>query len=744
LVQQPANESLIIETDNLSSGADTVLHVQDMNGGFVAGNDDCWITNSGCSGWRSWVSLPAQPTMRWLRVVVRAYADPAVGSADLKVTVGSNAPSTQAFTFRSGYQIGLNSYVAQTHFYAVEEQGGATDTVMLVLKNDVHRAIAFDDDSGVGLMAMVDVAESCSSYCRIVVGAYAAYTEGRATFVWDQEVHTLDCDADGLGNALEAALGTEQCLADSDSDGLPDDVEVLGIDDWLDRLRFPYFGANPLQKDVFVEADWKECVPQSSSDWSCGDPASPDLDTWRLTGPMAEIVAGKYAPDVAVHIDNGVANSNASTWHKFGNWGGAKRMSVAQTGNKCDWLTPERSATFHGARVEGGSGGNSWMPGKCFDSGRNAQAFAHEMGHNFRLDHGGLQSASYNTLCKPNYRSLMTYALTYDPATKFSRAEFLSQPLNPTSMSEIQGLNTTDPALLAHLQTNGYDFLVDVSTGRVDWNRDGVYNTGNVRAATGWAWGAGGCDTTMFGANIQAEMGRTGNALTWAPMGETTPPRLYWFTRADWDGTVEYRWANNFPESCGSPPSPGCVTLWEPTLGTSATILSGSQGHGAPAAATAQNSNGQNRIVLVYKDVNNKLRFQSLTFTCGVFSCSQSWSAAAFVGTGSETIIGDPAAVEWQGNVHVYGIVDSGGVRRLMLWSYSPGGSWSGPTAQQTDTGAFIVPEYGIGVTKGFRITGRGPSQHLFAAIPLLSPLGQVEVAYLNASGAWVLFPSSR
>ncbi|MCA9666973.1 MAG: VWA domain-containing protein [Myxococcales bacterium] len=35
-----------------------------------------------------------------------------------------------------------------------------------------------------------------------------------------------DCDADGLDNAQEAALGTDPCASDSDGDGIPDKVEV--------------------------------------------------------------------------------------------------------------------------------------------------------------------------------------------------------------------------------------------------------------------------------------------------------------------------------------------------------------------------------------------------------------------------------------------------------------------------------------------------------------------------------------
>ncbi|QCP89675.1 hypothetical protein [Haloarcula marismortui] len=64
-----------------------------------------------------------------------------------------------------------------------------------------------------------------------------------------------DTDSDGLNDDRELDLRTDASDSDTDDDGLPDGAEVDMTD------RFP--GADPLQKDIFVEVDYKSRLSRS-------------------------------------------------------------------------------------------------------------------------------------------------------------------------------------------------------------------------------------------------------------------------------------------------------------------------------------------------------------------------------------------------------------------------------------------------------------------------------------------------
>ena len=64
-----------------------------------------------------------------------------------------------------------------------------------------------------------------------------------------------DTDGDGLDDGCELNLVTNVLDSDTDDDGLPDGAEV----DMTDRFS----GANPVQKDIFVEVDYKSRLSRS-------------------------------------------------------------------------------------------------------------------------------------------------------------------------------------------------------------------------------------------------------------------------------------------------------------------------------------------------------------------------------------------------------------------------------------------------------------------------------------------------
>ncbi len=87
-----------------------------------------------------------------------------------------------------------------------------------------------------------------------------------------------DPDYDGLSSALEEKLGTNEHLSDSNYDGIMDGLEVYGpiwdVRDWTESptshrytlrsyLPLPYFGADPLQKNIVVEVDRQQTTAAS-------------------------------------------------------------------------------------------------------------------------------------------------------------------------------------------------------------------------------------------------------------------------------------------------------------------------------------------------------------------------------------------------------------------------------------------------------------------------------------------------
>jgi hypothetical protein len=70
------------------------------------------------------------------------------------------------------------------------------------------------------------------------------------------EILSNDTDNDGLSDDEEDLVGTSPFNPDTDGDGLLDGWEVHGLQRLGTLEPLPLEGADPLQKDVFVEIDW--------------------------------------------------------------------------------------------------------------------------------------------------------------------------------------------------------------------------------------------------------------------------------------------------------------------------------------------------------------------------------------------------------------------------------------------------------------------------------------------------------
>ncbi|HEV7239698.1 MAG TPA: hypothetical protein VGQ36_10690 [Thermoanaerobaculia bacterium] len=705
----PAGTKIQFSTHSLSSGSDTVIHVQnrdDPNGGFVAGNDNC-----ATGVLHSCVTVAATGTPRNLVVLVRADNSSRGGTATLRTVIDGGIPSDEAIDFGVAV-IGLGSLLATSHVFTTRllGTGAASDSILLLVSGvDGGNAIAFDDDDGIERMSWLHNDVACAA-CKIVVGSYSTGTAGQVKVVWDEDIHTSDADADGLGAGLEAALGSSSSTADADGDSLPDgrDTDKDGIDDGLEvigvdasgdnpAVLFPTWGARPTRQDVFVEMDW----------------TSGHMPTPAFANAFTHFLARDDAnPEIALHLDIGVNNTAAvgdPSLTRWGNWGGA---TYRDSQDFCDGFTAVRKANhFHHGSLGDGLQGKPADP--CFKCNVHAGICAQELGHNFGTDHGG-QRGSGVANNKAIYPSPMNYLYTWNSKiTLYSTGSFMGVQFNPNAIDEYWWRQSNTTSDLSLLQDIGYT----VSGNAVDWNRDGHFapltrapvNLSDIGRARDNGFAAGGLGS-----------GENGPTLTWY---QTAMPTFYMFTRRTSDGIPLYRTTTDVESACTASTTdivPPCAT-WTPAAPVPMAVAASKA-----AGAADFRQGGVQKLMIVYPNMATALQFQILT--------GSTWSAPAAVGG---TADGDPAVFYDSRVRRVEVFAPSGG--NLKRWSYSLAtSSWDVVGVdQQWAGGAVITPWCGIAVTLGWKY---GPpwEWELFAAIPTGSttkdPYGTIQFAKRSAT----------
>ncbi|HEX2733337.1 MAG TPA: hypothetical protein VHM70_17120 [Polyangiaceae bacterium] len=703
-ISQQPGVTWTFQTSGLSAGADTVIHVQDWadpNGAFIAGNDDD-------VGFASRVIVPASSVARTLVVLVRSYSSTTQGSATFTATPSVGSGFTSNINF-GGTKYYVGTLPLGAHVTTAERQGGGTDTLMLVVGGTDSHAVAFDDDDGVGNMSWAHLPEQCVD-CRVIVGSYFSNTPTSATtnLIWDEDADTSDPDADGLGSSLEAVLGSNSTNADSDLDGLNDGYEVLGKDVWP-PVKLPAWGSDPIQKDLFAEVDWQACV-------GAADVCPAGIDGGQVTPDQIPPIKTDFAPGgVRVHFDIGQPNTDPNTWTDWGDWGGAQRQSSTFTpDNVCggEFASPERAGLFHnGLSFSQYNGHVCTLPTPNFVTTNNWTVISHELGHGLGLEHGG-RPGRIALNFKANYTSRMNYYWEHI-APGFSHGPLLT--LNPTALSEQAGVGTTDPSVLNQLSQA---FKVNLTTGSIDWNRDGA-----ITASPGLVKGPISLDYSHYAQSVfpgSPVASLQDASAAWVNAGGTIGNQLVVFGRGD-DNRLQYvrASASSVNNGCGSFSSLDEGTVNCAGLPASATSVNKTLSFGPGAAEY------NSKLLVVWQPATGTLR--SNIVTVGTTGLS---FASDVVLPGSVTAASDVAVLSTSTGV-VKAWARSGG--KLKQWTYQ-NNAWSSPVDQLWGDGTAINPTYGIAATIGFQ--DRSNTGKVYAAIPT-GTNGTVEFARQETNGRW-------
>ncbi len=330
-------------------------------------------------------------------------------------------------------------------------------------------------------------------------------TAGSTPFVWE-------------GLVVSYASGDQ----DSDGDKLKDSWELFGIN----GLNLPEMGANPLHKDLFVEADY---MTGAGHDHLLDEAHLDDIVQTFSEAPVSNPDGTK---GINIHIDTGGAVYGSETEVERFDLGGGngvaedEYLGTLTATYDYDWsefqaikdddnFAWNRVGIFHYAIFAhnlafemGSTSGisrNGW-PDKYFvkgatdfiismggwasmgDQDEREGTFVHELGHNLGLRHGGNDHVNY----KPNYFSVMNYfyqtwGVGRDGGWHYDYSR-IAPTITETKMSEAKGIPGIgeyivrwvcpfeDPDNPGYMATGA-----TLTGGPIDWNCNGYLDKGYKR-----------------------------------------------------------------------------------------------------------------------------------------------------------------------------------------------------------------------------------------------------------------------
>ncbi len=324
---------------------------------------------------------------------------------------------------------------------------------------------------------------------------------------------------------------------DTDGDSLYDIWETNGIDVNNDGITdLVLHGANPDQKDIFVEADYMQTTVSDLPLWGSWNHkpsqnainsiiyafANGDVQNQvsHLKGINLQIdvnEAIQYYPTIVFgpavtnadndfwKIKNGIPNDGTKSGDCDGAFGNF--MERNRPYPDCHWTLEAKQRVFHyvifaheldgsvynakGIAELGGNdiviAENDWVD-KSIDTTQklggydraSSGNFMHELGHNLGLLHGGKD----NINCKPNYFSVMNRLYNfpiYDPNAPLDYARGIAKEnpnpppsLDESNLSEINPIPYSQNRIVLYGDNNG-DFIkkAGITNSDIDWNQNG-------------------------------------------------------------------------------------------------------------------------------------------------------------------------------------------------------------------------------------------------------------------------------